>query len=55
MQVKLNTLPATLAEFETLSRSTPEEVCAGFLCALNLYTKSPNLLRTLFSLVYSGF
>ncbi len=55
MQVKLNTLPATLAEFQALPRSTPEEVCAGFLCALNLYTKSPNLLRTLFSLVYSGF
>lgn len=42
MQVKLNTLPATLAEFQALPRSTPEEVCAGFLCALNLYTKSPN-------------
>ena len=42
MQVKLNTLPATLAEFQALPRSTPEEVCAGFLCALNLYTKSPS-------------
>ena len=42
MKVKLNTLPATLAEFQALPRSTPEEVCAGFLCALNLYTKSPN-------------
>ena len=42
MQVKLNTLPATLAEFQALPRSTPEEVCAGFLCALSLYTKSPN-------------
>ena len=42
MQVKLNTLPATLAEFQALPRSTPEEVCAGFLCALNLHTKSPN-------------
>lgn len=40
MQVKLNTLPATLAEFQALPRSTPEEVCAGFLCALNLYTKA---------------
>ena len=37
MQVTLNTLPATLAEFETLPRRTPEEVCAGFLCALKLY------------------
>ena len=42
MKVKLNTLPATLAEFQALPRSTPEEVCSGFLCALNLYTKSPN-------------
>ena len=55
MQVKLNTLPATLAEFQALPRSTPEEVCAGFLCALNLYTKSPNLSGILFPLVYSGF
>lgn len=55
MQVKLNTLPATLAEFQALPRSTPEEVCAGFLCALNLYTKNPNLLEILFLLVYSGF
>lgn len=37
MQVTLNTLPATLAEFESLPRRTPEEVCAGFLCALKLY------------------
>ena len=36
MSVKLNNLPATLAEFEALPRSTPEEVCAGFLCALYL-------------------
>ena len=55
MQVKLNTLPATLAEFQALPRSTPEEVCAGFLCALNLYTKIPNLSGTLFLLIYSGF
>ena len=41
MQVKLNTLPATLAEFQALPRRTPEEVCAGFLCALNLSTNSP--------------
>ena len=37
MQVTLNTLPATLAEFEALPRRTPEEVCTGFLCALKLY------------------
>ena len=37
MQVTLNTLPATLSEFEALPRRTPEEVCAGFLCALKLY------------------
>ena len=37
MQVTLNTLPATLAEFEALPRRTPEEVCAAFLCALKLY------------------
>ena len=39
MQVTLNTLPATLTEFEALPRRTPEEVCAGFLCALHLYLK----------------
>ena len=39
MQVKLNTLPATLAEFQALPRRAPEEVCACFLCALNLYIK----------------
>ena len=37
MQVTLNALPATLAEFEALPRRTPEEVCAAFLCALKLY------------------
>ena len=42
MQVTLTHLPDTAAEFEALSCRTPEEVCAGFLCALNLYTKSPN-------------
>ena len=36
MQVKLNTLPATLAEFQARPRSTRVEVGAGFLCALNL-------------------
>ena len=52
MQVTLNALPASLAEFRNLSLKTPEEVVAGFLCALHLYTKNPtegveamNLLR----------
>lgn len=52
MQVTLNTLPATLSEFEALPRGTTEEVCAAFLCALNLYLKDKdagveamNLLR----------
>ena len=39
MQVTLTHLPDTAAEFEALSRHTPEEVCACFLCALNLYIK----------------
>ena len=42
MQVTLNRLPATLAEFEQLPRRSPEEVCAGFLCALALYAKDKN-------------
>ncbi len=42
MQVTLKALPASLAEFRNLSLKTPEEVAAGFLCALYLYTKSPN-------------
>ena len=37
MEVTLNALSATLAEFEALPRRTPEEVCAAFLCALHLY------------------
>ena len=52
MQVTLNALPASLAEFQSLPLKTPEEVAAGFLCALHLYTKTPadgvaamNLLR----------
>ena len=52
MQVTCNCLPATLAEFEQLPRRSPEEVCAGFLCALALYLKDKdagiaamNLLR----------
>ena len=52
MQVTLSSLPATLAAFETLPRQKPEEVCAGFLCALALYLKDKdagiaamNLLR----------
>ena len=39
MQVTIKCLPATLAEFEALPRRSPEEVCAGFLCALALYGK----------------
>lgn len=39
MQVTLTHLPDTAAEFEALSRRAPEEVCACFLCALNLYIK----------------
>ncbi len=42
MQVTLTSLPATLAEFQRLSLNTPEEVVAGFLCALHLYVKNPN-------------
>ena len=42
MQVTLNALPASLAEFRNLSLNTPDEVVAGFLCALNLYVKKPN-------------
>ena len=41
MQVTLSSLPTTLSEFENLPRQSPEEVCAGFLCALALYTKDP--------------
>ena len=39
MQVTLTHLPDTAAEFEALPRRTPEQVCACFLCALNLYIK----------------
>ena len=52
MTVTLSALPATLFEFEALPRKTAEEVCAAFLCALNLYLKDKdagvaamNLLR----------
>ena len=37
MQITLQILPAALAELEALPRTTPEEVCAGFLCALRLF------------------
>ena len=37
MQITLQTLPAALAELKALPRTTPEEVCAGFLCALKLF------------------
>ena len=36
MQVTLNQLPATAAQFGALPRRTPEDGCACFLCALNL-------------------
>ena len=39
MTVTCTALPVTLSEFEALPRGTVEEVCAGFLCALNLYCK----------------
>lgn len=39
MQVVLNTLPSTLAQFEALPRRSTDEVCAAFICALNLYLK----------------
>ena len=52
MKATLHALPATLAEFEALPRRSPEDVCAGFLCALTLYLKDKdagiaamNLLR----------
>ncbi len=52
MTVTLNALPGTLSEFEALPRGTVEEVCAAFLCALQLYLKDKdagveamNLLR----------
>lgn len=41
MQVTLSSIPATLAEFESLPRRSPEDICAGFLCALALYVKDP--------------
>lgn len=37
MQVTLSTIQSTLAEFEAMPKQTVEEVCAAFLCALNLY------------------
>ena len=37
MQITMQALPATLAEFKALPRQTPEQVCALFLCALKLY------------------
>lgn len=39
MQVTLNHLPDTAAEFEALPRRAPEEICTYFLCALKLYIK----------------
>ena len=44
MQVKINALPKTIAEFETLMKDLKltkrENTCALFLCALYLYTKN---------------
>ena len=41
MQVKINALPKTIAEFETLMKDLKltkrENTCALFLCALYLY------------------
>ena len=37
MQITMQTLPTTLAEFEALPRQSPEQVSALFLCALKLY------------------
>ncbi len=39
MQVTLSGIPTSLAEFEELPRRDPENVCAAFLCALELYLK----------------
>ena len=36
MQITMQTLPTTLAEFEALPRQSPEQVSALFLCALKL-------------------
>lgn len=55
MQVTLQVIPGTLAEFQShpqMDLSRPENTCAMFLCALQLYTKDKdagvgamNLLR----------
>lgn len=45
MQVKLNTLPATLAEFQALPRSTPEEVCARVPVCLEPAHQKPKRRR----------
>lgn len=52
MKVILDQLPTTLAEFQSLPRSTPQEMCAAFLAALALFdqnkdegTEAMNLLR----------
>ena len=42
MQVTLSGIPATLAEFESLPRQSPEDICAGFICALMLYIRDKN-------------
>ena len=54
MQVTIQSIPASLQEFETLAASgkQPERICALFLCALALFDKdrdagtaAMNLLR----------
>lgn len=45
MEVIINQLPTTLEEFkamEIMDLTKPENTCALFLCALNLYTKDKN-------------
>ena len=41
MQVTIQSIPASLQEFETLAASgrQPERICALFLCALALFDK----------------
>lgn len=55
MQVILNSIPSTLAEFQAMPQlglRSPEDACAAFLCALKLYltdkdagTAAMNILR----------
>ena len=50
MPVTLNMIPATLQEFQTcpqMDLSKPENTCAMFLCALQLYIKDRGASRSL--------